>query len=184
MSTSNSNETQQGSRPRVELEILRGRAKNKIRRVDVPVFLIGSASDCDLVLADKLFPEVHTYLYVTPEGVSVRRLGTGPDLMIDDQVVQSSPVADGQVLRVGKYEFAVHVATGSKRDVAPVQEASPPVESLLPTEHAGVAMVRALLEDVKAMLRVEAGLKLYIEPPSPWQSVTSSEALSVRKASA
>ena len=38
--------------PRVRLEIRRGKAQNKIRTVTGPVYLIGTASDCDLVLVE------------------------------------------------------------------------------------------------------------------------------------
>ena len=38
--------------PRVEIEILRGRARDLVREVTFPVFLIGTADDCDLVLGD------------------------------------------------------------------------------------------------------------------------------------
>ena len=45
------------SSPKVQLEIVRGQARHKIRPVDVPVFLIGTAEDCDMVLGDFQFPE-------------------------------------------------------------------------------------------------------------------------------
>ena len=44
--------------PTVELEIMRGQARRRVRRVAAPIFLIGTANDCDLVLGDPRFPEV------------------------------------------------------------------------------------------------------------------------------
>jgi hypothetical protein len=160
--------------PRVELEIMRGRARNRIRRIDVPVYLIGSAADCDLVLADSGFPDVHTYLYVTKEGVSVRRLGEGPELAVDGQVMQASTIRNGQRLQLGSYEFTVHVGESAPRpDKSPVPTpklpaiaelmATPP-SSTLHLQPAGVAEVRCLLADIRATLQIETSLRLYIEP--------------------
>ena len=47
--------------PKVEIEIVRGRARNMVRPVTVPVYLIGAANDCDLVLGDPQFSEVHDH---------------------------------------------------------------------------------------------------------------------------
>ncbi len=180
--------------PRVELEILRGRARNRLRRIDVPVYLIGSAHDCDLVLADPGFPDVHTYLYVTKDGVSVRRLGEGPDLAVDGTVTQASAIQNGQRLQLGQYEFTVHVG-----EIAPQPGKSPQSTSktaifteLLTTSPAstlhlvpaGVAEVRCLLADIRATLQIETGLKLYTEPESSAKTVAAHAGLAVRKATA
>jgi pSer/pThr/pTyr-binding forkhead associated (FHA) protein len=178
-------ETTAGRLPRVELEILRGRARNKIRRVEVPVFLIGSAHDCDLVLADPAFPEVHTYLYVNSGGVSVRRLGGGPELAVDGREVQSSAIVDGQTLRIGTYEFAVRINRPSKNDRHEDGTATGDTASqLTDREREGISLVRALLHDVHTVLRVESNLKLYVEQDLPWQAITAGDPLLVCKASA
>jgi len=174
--------------PRVELEILRGRARNRLRRIDVPVFLIGSARDCDLVLADADFPDVHTYLYVNRGGVSVRRLGDGPALAVDGREVHSAAIVDGQKLQIGRYEFAVHIGSspegGGRSDNDAQHDAWPETTPLPEPEPEGVALVRALLDDVRAALRVEASLQLYTEPELPWRTITAGDTLLVRKASA
>ena len=95
--------------PEVTLEIARGSAQRRLRHVKPPVFLIGAAADCDLVLGDPQFPLVHTYLYVTKTGVSVRHIGEGPELLVNGEAVESSPIADGDRLVLGAYEFIVHV---------------------------------------------------------------------------
>ena len=95
--------------PQVTLEILRGNANRKLRHVQSPVFLIGAAADCDLVLGDPLFPDVHTYLYVRTDGVSLRHLGAGPDLCVNGRRIESLPVANGDRLQLGAYEFLLHV---------------------------------------------------------------------------
>ncbi|HTN74102.1 MAG TPA: FHA domain-containing protein [Pirellulaceae bacterium] len=96
--------------PKVSLEIVRGSAHNRLRPIKPPVFLIGSAGDCDLVLGDKHFPEVHTYLYVTSAGISVRHIGEGPELTINGIAVETGRVNDGDRLQMGPYEFVLHVS--------------------------------------------------------------------------
>lgn len=95
--------------PEVTIEIARGAAQRRQRVVRPPVFLIGAAADCDLVLGDPLFPTVHTYLYVTSTGVSARHIGEGPALLVNGQEVESTPLADGDLLQLGVYEFVLRI---------------------------------------------------------------------------
>ncbi len=97
------------SLPTVALEIRRGRAHDLVRPVEVPVFLIGTAHDCDMVLGDPQFPEVYTYLFINDNGVSVRHLGTGPELTVNGVVHHSAQIEDGDRIRCGSYEFVVRV---------------------------------------------------------------------------
>lgn len=95
---------------KIEIEILRGKAANRFRPVTVPVFLIGSASDCDLVLGDRAFPEVHTYLYVAGNAVTLRHLGFEPSLSVQGALVENARLEHGQCFRLGpKYEFRIHI---------------------------------------------------------------------------
>jgi len=104
--------------PDVHLEILRGRAKFRQRPVIAPVYLIGSAKDCDLVLGDLQFPELHTYLFVTRDGVVARHLGEGPDLRIRNQVVQSATLNDGDHLVTGSYDFVIRIKPAAESEAS------------------------------------------------------------------
>lgn len=95
--------------PRVTLEIVRGRARRLLRRVTPPVFLIGAAADCDLVLADAQFPEAYAYVYVTAEGVSVRHLGARPALLVNGTPAESAILEDGDRLEMGPFEFQINI---------------------------------------------------------------------------
>jgi pSer/pThr/pTyr-binding forkhead associated (FHA) protein len=153
--------------PQVQLEILRGRANRKVRRIDVPVYLIGSAPDCDLVLADTTFPEVHTYVYVTKQGVSVRRLGEGPELKVNGEAVQSATLNNGERVQLGSFEFTVRVVPPPHGRLAPASELeTAPAVTATMSFAPGVAEVMALLADIRATLKIESSLKLYIEPES------------------
>jgi predicted component of type VI protein secretion system len=96
--------------PAVELEILRGAARHRRRPVVVPVFLIGTAEDCDLMLGDAGLPEVHTYLYVRAEGVTIRSLGAAPALHVEGRSVESARLRDGNCFAIGPYAFRVHIS--------------------------------------------------------------------------
>ncbi len=95
--------------PEVELEILRGRAQNRIRLVREPAFLIGSANDCDLVLGDSHFPEAHSYLLLAPHEVTLRWLGTGPEVMVNAEPVVRLALEDGDLLETGPYKFRISI---------------------------------------------------------------------------
>lgn len=95
--------------PRVMLEIVRGRARRLVRRIAPPVFLIGAAADCDLVLADEQFPDAFAYVYVTATGVSIRHLGSRPDLLVNGEMVESALLDDGDRLQMGPYEFQINI---------------------------------------------------------------------------
>lgn len=95
--------------PRIVLEIARGRAKHKSRPVRSTAFLIGTAPDCDLVLADPQFDTVHSYLLVQPTRVTIRHLGAGPPLRVDGCEVAWRELDDRSRLQMGSYEFQVRI---------------------------------------------------------------------------
>ncbi len=96
--------------PRVDLEITRGRARQRIRPIDGLAYLIGAADDNDLVLADLQFPESHSYLLRSPIGLTLCWLGDGPEITVDGAPVLSTAlVPDGARLRTGPYEFRVRL---------------------------------------------------------------------------
>jgi hypothetical protein len=97
----------QAALPSIVLEITRGRAQHLRREVRTTAFLIGTASDCDLVLGDPRFPEVHSYVFVTPEAVTIRQLCAGPALCVAGRPVTKAALGDGDTVQMGPYEFRV-----------------------------------------------------------------------------
>lgn len=136
--------------PKVMLEIRRGMAKYRWRRVAAPVFLIGRANDCDLVLGDPRFPEAYAYLYVKPDGVTVRRMAAEPLLSVDGRLVESSTLADGSRLRMGGFEFAIHIDSSAPRDGSGRRTGSFLGASSSESDSQAESEVRALLEDVRS----------------------------------
>jgi hypothetical protein len=93
--------------PKIVLEITRGRAKHLRREVRTSAFLIGTAPDCDLVLGDPRFDDVHSYLFVSPRRVTIRHLGLGPALCVGGRTVSCVALEDLDTLQMGAYEFRV-----------------------------------------------------------------------------
>src|SRR5262245_725330 len=108
----------------VELEITRGRVQHRVRPVRSKVFLIGAANDCDLVLGDLQFPEAYAYVFVNASDVSIRRLGTGPDLRVCGEIVEAAELFQGDLIAFGPFELRVRIEepansrTGGRSDSA------------------------------------------------------------------
>ena len=96
--------------PEVRLQIVRGRARHKIRKVCHSAFLIGSGPDCDLVLGDPQFADVHSCLLVTPRGVAIRHLGFEPILTVNGMPANKMELRHNNRIRTGPYEFRIHIS--------------------------------------------------------------------------
>ena len=60
--------------------------------------------------ATRKFPEAHSYLLVSAEGVAVRWLGFGPTLSVNgQQVIDRALLSDGDRLETGPYEFRISI---------------------------------------------------------------------------
>ena len=95
--------------PQVELEIIRGRARNRVRQMRGTTFLIGSGNECDLVLGDPQFEEVHGYLLLGTQGLVLRHLGFEPQLTVDGRPVRKTLLWNQARIRTGPFEFRVHI---------------------------------------------------------------------------
>jgi len=95
--------------PHVELHIRRGRAAVRVRPVAGPVFLIGTATDCDLVLADLQFAEVHAWIVVTNQKVALRCVGDSPETTVNGRLTQATRLHNGDRVRTGPYEFQIRI---------------------------------------------------------------------------
>ncbi|MFT5526967.1 MAG: hypothetical protein ACI9HK_004949 [Pirellulaceae bacterium] len=127
--------------PVATLQILRGWARYKTRPIAVPVFLIGSGMECDLVLGDLQFPEVYCYVFLDASGVSIRWLGKGPELLLDDQPVQSAELTAGCVIQMGCYEFGLSISPPAAVDSNPLLQS--PGKTQSPCEFEIVSVVEA-----------------------------------------
>ena len=156
--------------PRVSLEILRGRVRERRRELAGKVYLIGSAADCDLVLGDARFPEAYAYVLVSGSQIIIRRLGAGPLMAVCGQTVETAEVFHGDVLEFGPFELRV-IIDHPPRPVRhgtgpPAREVDEPRDDDGREEAA--SEVQALLADVRqALADRSASLRLYQEPDDP-----------------
>ena len=141
------------------LEIVRGRVKRRLRPIKGPVFLLGSASDCDLVLGDPRFPDAYAYIYEKPDGSVIRYLGAGPVLEVDGRTAETCQLRIGSHISAGPFEFVVHRDDHSFEGSDDDTELAFTPESPREEENsAAVDIVRALLADVRRKV---------LPPPAP-----------------
>lgn len=152
--------------PRVSLEIMRGRVRERLRQIRGKVFLIGAASDCDLVLGDLTFPEAYAYVFVSGTEVSIRRLGTGPILHVCGEEVEASELFHGDLIQMGPFELRVVIDHPPRRirnqPAAGWHNHQPDDDS---DEESAVDEVRSLLADIRlALAEDSASVRLYYDP--------------------
>ena len=144
------------------MEITRGHALGRVREVRGAAFLIGNASDCDLVLGDPQFAEVHSYLLLSPTRVTVRHIGFGPCLSVAGQDVTWATLRHNDELRIGAYEFRVRIEWPARQVPgsmsSPVQPPPPVVYS---TENERVAA--KLMSDIRAGHYPPLRISLYVQ---------------------
>jgi pSer/pThr/pTyr-binding forkhead associated (FHA) protein len=155
----------------VTLEILRGRARSRERRVQSTAYLIGTADDCDLVLGDPQFADVHACLLLRADGVWLRHLGFVPDITVNGTTVGRTLLADGDRIRTGPFEFAVRIRRrnlehGSDDPKSGVSRGSHRLRIHPATREAEVVgQVSELVADIRAALWPDGSdVRLYVEP--------------------
>jgi pSer/pThr/pTyr-binding forkhead associated (FHA) protein len=93
----------------IELEIVRGQAQQRRRPVCGPAFLIGTSTECDLVLGSAQLSEVYACLVARASGVTLRQVGEGPAILVNGRPVIDADLQDGDRLAAGPFEFVVHI---------------------------------------------------------------------------
>lgn len=153
--------------PRVSLEIVRGRVRERVRHIPGKVFLIGTASDCDLVLGDLQFPEAYAYIFVSGTEVTIRSLGTGPALVVCGEEVVSAELYHGDLIELGPFEMRVVIDLPPRRGRTG-EESSDDLQLDRPDdsgEQDAIDEVRALLADIRqALAEDSASVRLYHDP--------------------
>jgi hypothetical protein len=149
---------------RVELEIVRGQAQQRLRPVLGPAFLIGSSCECDLVLGTAKFAEVYACVIVRPGGVTVRQVGDGPRMLINGRPAADAKLRDGDRLVTGAFEFIVHISPRADASVSSAAAIEPrPASRWRSAQQAGApdAMrdVAQLIHDIRAATQKRPAMK-------------------------
>ncbi len=156
-----------------ELTIVRGEARNKRRRINVAAFLIGRADDCNLVLSDPQFPDVHACILLREGGVWLRHLGFMPEITVNGNVATRVRLAHGDRIRTGPYEFRVSIRGPARRETPDtfhspdgmVGNFSVGTPDTADVEAMAIREVRRLLVAVREELLPDlANMRIYAEP--------------------
>jgi hypothetical protein len=120
---------------KVQLIIERGEARNRVREITGPLYLIGTSDHADLVLGDSQFADYHAYICLRGNEVTLRHLGNLPEVTVNGRMVRWGELRDGDRLRMGPYQFRVALApipTATEELSEDELEAAPPT----PAHHA------------------------------------------------
>src|SRR5262249_17784245 len=91
-----------------ELVVQNGRFAGTCRLLSASLNLIGRSPGCEIRLnVDDVAP-LHCAILQTPGGLVLRDLDSGPGTFVNGQRVTACLLADGDLLRVGPFEFRVH----------------------------------------------------------------------------
>jgi hypothetical protein len=173
--------------PRVSLEITRGLVRERMRQIPGKVFLIGAASDCDLVLGDLQFPEAYAYVFVSGTEVSIRRLGTGPMLVVCGEPVESSDLFHGDLVEMGPFEMRILIDHPPRRGNTDRVGANWSLDQSDDDwgDESAIDEVQSLLSDIRMALAEDTvTVRLYHEPDEECAASPVHEAIARRRASA
>ncbi len=144
----------QGGRARASLRISRGQVSQRERAIEVPVFTMGSAADCDLILGDDQFPELFAYILRTHDGYRLRCLTAEPILTVNAEDTVATWLETGDRIRCGPYEFHFQKLVGSSTQSPklPKSEVSPMAMRWVAHDGQrkdGIDSVHRLLRDIR-----------------------------------
>jgi DNA-binding NtrC family response regulator len=97
-----------------ELRLVAGPDKGTRHPLGCDSILIGSGSDCDLVLHDPTVSSHHAHILAHSAGYSLRDLGSKNGVRVGGFPVERVPLVDGLQLRLGHSAIAVHALGGHR----------------------------------------------------------------------
>lgn len=86
---------------------------------------LGRAGDCEVVLAAGTVSRAHAEVEVTPDGVTVRDLGSTSGILVNGSKVERSGLKPGDTLRLGEVLLELTEAPGSRPAPAAAAPAAP-----------------------------------------------------------
>lgn len=102
--------------PNVQLIVRRGETRRRVRPVRGPVFTMGTADECDLLLGDQQFAELHCYLCVRDGRVTLRQVSSAPLITVNGRELRWGELVDGDRIRTGPYEFQLQLCQSPMTD--------------------------------------------------------------------
>ncbi|WP_165698650.1 FHA domain-containing protein [Bremerella volcania] len=160
LGNSETNPPGEGRRSGASLRIARGQVSQREREIEVPVFTLGSASDCDLILGDQQFPELYAYILRTHDGYRLRCLTAEPILTVNAEDTVVAQLENGDRIRCGPYEFHFQKSANSPIQSSELPQSKTPAIDMpwVATDgqaQDGIETVQRLLRDIRT--RVHGG---------------------------
>lgn len=138
------NESHRSKLPQISIEICAGKTEFPHRPMNRGRFLIGAGSNCDLQLGGDDIPMIHTLLVLDGDGLICESLVAEPALFVNDEAVRSVYLADEDSIRIGPFEFRVHIRNQAETSHA---IAEPVNEIDIPESQENDDWVSQVLED-------------------------------------
>ncbi|WP_207397232.1 FHA domain-containing protein [Bremerella alba] len=154
LGTSTPSSSGKGHRSGASLRIARGQVNQREREIEVPVFTLGSASECDLPLGDQQFPELYAYILRTHEGYRLRCLTADPILTVNGEDTVATQLKNGDRIRCGPYEFHFQKSANSLAQSPEMPQSEPPAVAMHWVANDGqgqdgIEAVHRLLRDIR-----------------------------------
>jgi len=136
-----------------QLTITQGKTAWPHRPMRQRVFTIGGGSECDLVLGDPQFPEIHCYLWFRDGELRLRALTDQPLLTVNGEAVEVVTLNSGDRIRTGPYQWVVEIAEDSPGDDRrPKRRDHDQYNSYWPDHDQAIETARELLVEIQAKL--------------------------------
>ena len=133
-----------------ELVVQNGRQAGARRPLCVPTTFIGRNPDCEIRLNVDGVDSLHCVLIATSAGIRVRDLGSRDGTFVNDQRVDHVALADGDVLKVGPFQFRIErAAPVAGTDEAPVDD----LRAAVRVQASAIAAQQAALEEEEMRLQ-------------------------------
>lgn len=147
----------EGRRSAASLRISRGLVNQREREIEVPVFTLGSAADCDLILGDEQFPELYAYILRTHDGYRLRCLTAEPILTVNAEDIVATQLQNGDRIRCGPYEFHFQKSVNSSVQSSELPQSQTPIVDMpwVATDgqaRDGIDTVHCLLRDIRTRI--------------------------------
>ena len=81
-----------------------------------PVFVIGTAADCDLRMENSCLAKYHAYIFMRDQMVTLRQLGPAPVVTVNGRLMRWGELQNGDLLMLGSTRVRVELQRGNRSE--------------------------------------------------------------------